>query len=86
MNIVKFVNLINLSLKFPKKSFGQTKTVQRSFQLQWFKSSTWLHNDDFVIFAFKPITGRTSPVATYTMFYFKRILQLKRRYDCFLET
>lgn len=34
------------SFNFPKKTFGQTKTVQRSFQPQWFKSWTWLHYDE----------------------------------------
>ena len=40
------------SFKFPKKTFGQTKAVQLSFQPQWFKSWTWLHYDEARDFCF----------------------------------
>ena len=32
-------------VKFPKRSFGKTKTVYRSFQAAWFDRWSWLHYD-----------------------------------------
>ena len=32
-------------IKFPKRSFGKTKTVYRSFQAAWFDRWSWFHHD-----------------------------------------
>ena len=34
------------TFKFPQRSFGQKKTVTRSFQSSWFANRTWLHYDE----------------------------------------
>ena len=34
-----------LDLAFPKRQFGKTKVVNRSFQAQWFQKFRWLHYD-----------------------------------------
>ena len=34
------------SFSFPKRSFGKTKVVQRSFQASWFRSWTWIHYEE----------------------------------------
>lgn len=35
-----------LSFKFPKREFGKTSIVKRSFQPQWFSRWPWLHYDE----------------------------------------
>ena len=34
------------SYKFPKKSFGKNRVVERSFQASWFQKWKWLHYDE----------------------------------------
>ena len=34
------------SFSFPKRSFGKTKVVQRSFQANWFRSWNWIHYEE----------------------------------------
>ena len=40
------------TFKFPQRSFGQKKTVKRSFQSSWFANRTWLHYDEANDFAY----------------------------------
>ena len=42
------------SFPFPKREFGKTKVVKRSFQAAWFKQWTWLHysEEDDAAFCF----------------------------------
>ena len=40
------------SLKFPYRSFGQSKPVQRCFQASWFDRFKWLHYDTAMDAAF----------------------------------
>ena len=35
-----------MKFNFPKRQFGKTKIVNRSFQSQWFQKWRWLHNDE----------------------------------------
>ena len=34
------------NFSFPKRYFGKTKVVQRSFQVSWFDKFKWLHYDE----------------------------------------
>ena len=46
------------NLVFPKRNFGQSRIVQRSFQGSWFDSYPWLHYDEALDLVFCHICAR----------------------------
>ena len=40
------------SFRFPKREFGNTLVMKRSFQLQWFDRWSWLHYEENLDLAF----------------------------------